>query len=157
MRTAVFPGSFDPFTIGHEDIIRRALPLFDQIIVAIGYNSAKKSMFDYEVRMKWIEEIFADEKKIVAEAYEGLTVDFCVEQKAQYILRGLRSSVDFEFEKAIGQMNQSLQPSLETLVLLCRPEHTHINSTIIRDIILHKGDVSNYVPKVVGDYLQGLY
>ncbi len=156
MKTAVFPGSFDPFTIGHEDIIRRALPLFDHLIVAIGYNSAKKSMFDYEVRLKWIDEIFADEKKITVEAFEGLTVDFCIERKAQYILRGLRSSVDFEFEKAIGQMNQSLQPSLETLVLLCRPEHTHINSTIIRDIILHKGDVSAYVPKVVSNYLKGI-
>ncbi|MEI7801625.1 MAG: pantetheine-phosphate adenylyltransferase [Bacteroidota bacterium] len=156
MRIAVFPGSFDPFTIGHEDIIRRALPLFDQMIVAIGYNSAKKSMFDYEVRLKWIDEIFADEKKITVEAFEGLTVDFCIERKAQYILRGLRSSVDFEFEKAIGQMNQALQSSLETLVLICRPEHTHINSTIIRDIILHKGDVSAYVPKVVSDYLKGV-
>lgn len=156
MRIAVFPGSFDPFTIGHEDIIRRALPLFDQLIVAIGYNSSKKSMFDYEVRLKWIDEIFANENKITVEAFEGLTVDFCIERKAQYILRGLRSSVDFEFEKAIGQMNQSLQPSLETLVLLCRPEHTHINSTIIRDIILHKGDVSAYVPKVVSDYLKGI-
>ena len=156
MKIAVFPGSFDPFTIGHEDIIRRALPLFDQIIVAIGCNSSKKSMFDYEVRLKWIDEIFADEKKITVEAFEGLTVDFCIERNAQYILRGLRSSVDFEFEKAIGQMNQSLQPSLETLVLLCRPEHTHINSTIIRDIILHKGDVSSYVPKVVGNFLKGI-
>lgn len=156
MKIAVFPGSFDPFTIGHEDIIRRALPLFDQLIVAIGYNSSKKSMFDYEVRLKWIEEIFTDEKKVIVEAYEGLTVDFCLEQKANYILRGLRSSVDFEFEKAIGQMNQSLQPSLETLVLLSRPEHSHINSTIIRDIILHQGDVSAYVPKVVSNYLKGL-
>lgn len=156
MKIAVFPGSFDPFTIGHEDIIRRALPLFDQLIVAIGYNSSKKSMFDYEVRLKWIEEIFSDEKKVIVEAYEGLTVDFCLEQKANYILRGLRSSVDFEFEKAIGQMNQSLQPSLETLVLLSRPEHSHINSTIIRDIILHQGDVSAYVPEVVSNYLKGL-
>lgn len=156
MKIAVFPGSFDPFTIGHEDIIRRALPLFDQLIVAIGYNSSKKSMFDYEIRLKWVEEIFSDEKKVIVEAYEGLTVDFCLEQKANYILRGLRSSVDFEFEKAIGQMNQSLQPSLETLVLLSRPEHSHINSTIIRDIILHQGDVSAYVPKVVSNYLKGL-
>jgi len=156
MKIAVFPGSFDPFTIGHEDIIRRALPLFDQLIVAIGYNSSKKGMFDYEIRLKWIEEIFSDEKKVIVEAYEGLTVDFCLNQKANYILRGLRSSVDFEFEKAIGQMNQSLQPSLETLVLLSRPEHSHINSTIIRDIILHQGDVSAYVPKVVSNYLKGL-
>ncbi len=156
MKTAVFPGSFDPFTIGHEDIIRRALPLFDQLIVAIGYNSSKKNMFDYEVRLKWIKEIFSNEKKVVVKTYEGLTVDFCVEQKAKYILRGVRSSVDFEFEKAIGQMNMGLQPTLETLILISRPEHSHINSTIIRDIILHKGDVSAYVPKVISDYLKGI-
>lgn len=156
MKAAVFPGSFDPFTIGHEDIIRRALPLFDQLIVAIGYNSSKKNMFDYEVRLKWIKEIFSNEKKVVVKTYEGLTVDFCVEQKAKYILRGVRSSVDFEFEKAIGQMNMGLQPTLETLILISRPEHSHINSTIIRDIILHKGDVSAYVPKVISDYLKGI-
>ncbi len=156
MKIAIFPGSFDPFTIGHEDIIRRAIPLFDKIIIAIGYNSAKKSMFDYKTRMKWIEEVFANDKGVTVEAYENLTVDFCLEKKAQYILRGLRSSVDFEFEKAIGQMNQSLAPGLETLVLLSRPEHSHINSTIIRDIILHKGDVTAYVPQVVGNYLKGI-
>ena len=156
MKIAVFPGSFDPFTIGHEDIIRRALPLFDKVIVAIGYNSAKKNMFELDVRLKWMEKIFEGEKKIMVDAYEGLTIDFCRTQKAQYILRGLRSSVDFEYEKAIGQMNQSLAQEIETVVFLSRPEHSHINSTIIREIILHKGDASSYVPKVVADYLKGM-
>ena len=156
MRIAVFPGSFDPFTIGHEDIIRRALPLFDKIIVAIGHNSEKKNMFELNVRLKWIEKIFDNEKKVLAEAYEGLIVDFCKLNSAQYILRGLRSSVDFEYEKAIGQMNQSLSPEIETIIFLSHPEHSHINSTIIRDIILHMGDVSAYVPQEVSNYLKGV-
>ncbi len=153
MKTAIFPGSFDPFTIGHEDIIKRALPLFDKIIVAIGHNSQKKTMFDPSVRLKWIDEIFKNEDKVSVEIYEGLTVDFCLKKNAKFILRGLRSSVDFEFEKAIGQMNHSLSPGIETVIFLSRPDYSHISSTIIRDIILHKGDVSDYVPSVIKNFL----
>ena len=148
-KTAVFPGSFDPFTIGHEEIVRRALPLFDNIIVAIGYNSAKKGYFSLEKRLKWIKDIFKDEKKIIIDSYEGLTADYCVNNNAKFILRGLRTAADFEYERAIGQMNKMIKQDIETVFLLTKPEHSPISSTIVREIIKYGGDVSQFVPKEI--------
>jgi len=146
-KIAVFPGSFDPLTIGHESIIRRGLDLFDQIIVAIGVNSQKKSLFDLEQRKKWIEQTFVDEPNINVASYEGLTIDFCIKNKAQYILRGLRTSADFEFERGIAQMNQAMNKKVETIFLISTPEYSAINSTIVRDIIKNGGDARQFVPK----------
>jgi pantetheine-phosphate adenylyltransferase len=145
-RIAIFPGSFDPFTIGHESIVKRALPLFDKIIIMVGYNSNKRSFFPVEKRQKWIREVFKDEPKIEVHIHEGLTVDFCKKVNANYILRGLRTSADFEFERAIAQVNKKMYPKIESVFLLTMPEHTPINSTIVRDIILHGGDASMFIP-----------
>lgn len=146
-KIAVFPGSFDPFTIGHEDIVHRALDLFDEIIIGIGNNSEKKYLFSIEKRIQWLENIFAGEKKISVKSYNGLTVDFCKSVAATYIVRGIRSSVDYEFEKSIAQMNQAMNPKIETVFLVSKPELSAISSTIVRDIIRHGGDVSQFVPK----------
>jgi pantetheine-phosphate adenylyltransferase len=148
-RIAIFPGSFDPFTVGHESIVKRAVPLFDKIIVMIGYNSNKKSFFPLEKRAKWINEVFQDEPKVTVQSYEGLTVDFCKKVKARYILRGLRTAADFEFERAIAQVNKKMYPQIESVFLLTMPEHTPINSTIVRDIIMHGGDPSMFLPKIL--------
>jgi len=148
-KIAVFPGSFDPFTIGHEEILRRGIPLFDNIIVAIGYNSAKKGYFSLEKRLEWIKEIFKNEKKIIVDSYEGLTADYCVKNNAKYILRGLRTAADFEYERAIGQMNKMLKDDIETIFLLTKPEHSPISSTIVREIVKYGGDVSQFVPKEI--------
>ncbi len=145
-RIAIFPGSFDPFTIGHESIIRRALPLFDQIIIMIGYNSNKKPYYQLAKRKDWIKRVFEDEPKIKVGKYEGLTVDYCKKVHAQYILRGLRTAADFEYERAIGQINKKMHPEIETVFLLTKPEHTAISSTIVRDILRHKGDASLFLP-----------
>ena len=146
-RIAIFPGSFDPFTVGHESIVKRALPLFDKVIIMIGYNSNKQSFFPLEKRMGWIRQVFGDEVKVEVQSHEGLTVDFCKKVGARYILRGLRTSADFEYERAIAQVNKKMHPEIETVFLLTRPEHTPINSTIVRDIILHGGDASMFLPK----------
>ena len=145
-RVAIFPGSFDPFTVGHESIVKRALPLFDKIIIMIGYNSNKRSFFPIEKREQWIKEVFKNESKVTVECHEGLTVDFCKKVNARYILRGLRTSADFEFERAIAQMNKKMHPQIESVFLLTMPEHTPINSTIVRDIIFHGGDASMFLP-----------
>jgi pantetheine-phosphate adenylyltransferase len=146
-RIAIFPGSFDPFHIGHESIVRRALPLFDKIIIMIGYNVNKKSFFDIEKRMKWINQVFDGIDKVEVRIHDGLTVDFCKEVDAAYILRGLRTSADFEYERAIAQVNKKMHPEIETVFLLTLPEHTPINATIIRDIVLHGGDATQFLPK----------
>lgn len=148
MKIAIFPGSFDPITKGHQDIILRALPLFDKIIVAVGENSSKKYLFSQEQRVKWIKAVFAKEKKVSVEAFTGLTVDYCKKKKASYILRGLRTSADFEFERSIGQINKAMS-GVETIFLLTSPELSAINSTIVRDIVINKGDASKFVPKEV--------
>jgi pantetheine-phosphate adenylyltransferase len=148
-RIAVFPGSFDPITRGHESIIRRALPLFDQVIVAIGENIEKKSYFTLERRLNWIREVFADEPAVSVHSYHGLTVDFCKKMNAGFLLRGLRTSADFEFERSIGQINKNLNPSIETVFLLTTPEYTALNSSIVRDILRNGGDPSQFVPDVV--------
>jgi pantetheine-phosphate adenylyltransferase len=149
MKIAVFPGSFDPITIGHESIIKRAVPLFDKIIIAIGKNADKKSYFPIEKRIAWIKEGFKDYPSITVSEYSGLTVDFCKIVKAQYILRGLRTSADFEFERSVGQINKQLYPEVETIFLLSLPEHTSISSSTIRDIVSNGGDASRFVPKSV--------
>lgn len=148
-RIAVFPGSFDPITNGHEDIIRRAVPMFDQIIIAIGVNTTKKSFFPLEKRKVWIKKVFRGEKKINVMSYSGLTVNFCKTIGANYILRGLRTSADFEFERAIGQMNKAMTADIETVFLLTSPEFSAISSTIVRDIIRNGGDAKQFVPKGV--------
>ncbi|MGD9930973.1 MAG: pantetheine-phosphate adenylyltransferase [Mangrovibacterium sp.] len=146
-KIAIFPGSFDPFTIGHESIVRRAIPMFDKIVIMIGYNSNKQSFFKLEKRLKWVKQVFADEPKVEVMSHEGLTVDFCKKVGANYILRGLRTSADFEYERAIAQVNKKMHPQIETVFLLTMPEHTPVNSTIVRDIILHGGDASMFLPK----------
>jgi pantetheine-phosphate adenylyltransferase len=148
-KIAIFPGSFDPFTIGHESIVRRALPMFDKIIIMIGYNTNKQSFFKLSQRINWIRQVFADEPKIEVREHEGLTVDFCKVVGASYILRGLRTSSDFEYERAIAQMNKKLYPAIETVFLLTMPEHTPINSSIVRDIIRHGGDAGMFLPKAL--------
>ena len=146
-RIAIFPGSFDPFTIGHESIVRRALPMFDKVVIMIGYNSNKKSFFDLKKRIRWINQVFQDEPRIEVKTHEGLTVDFCKSVHASYILRGLRTSSDFEYERAIAQVNKKMHPQIETIFLLTMPEHTPVNSSIVRDIILHGGDASMFLPQ----------
>ncbi len=146
-RIAIFPGSFDPFTIGHESVVNRAIPMFDRIIIMIGYNSNKKSFFPIEKRIKWINQVFKDVDKVEVRIHDGLTVDFCKEVDAKYILRGLRTSADFEYERAIAQINKKMHPEIETVFLLTLPEHTPVNATIIRDIVFHGGDASQFLPK----------
>jgi pantetheine-phosphate adenylyltransferase len=148
-RIAVFPGSFDPITVGHESIIRRACALFDKIIVAIGGNAEKQSYFDIEQRLEWLRKTFADEPKVSVAQYSGLTVDFCREVNASYLLRGLRTSADFEFERSIGQINKKLHPGIETIFLLTAPEHTSLNSSMVRDILRHGGDPGQFVPDAI--------
>ena len=157
MKIAVFPGSFDPFTLGHESIVRRALPLFDKIIIGIGINESKKSFFPLEKRKYWIEQIFKDEPKIRVQPYHSLTVEFCKSVGATYILRGLRTSADFEYERLIGQINKALLHNIETVYLLTLPEHTHISSTIVREIIKYQGDISKFVPQIIADEVHKTY
>ncbi len=148
-RIAVFPGSFDPITRGHESIIRRAVPLFDKIIIAIGENQEKKSFFTLEKRIGWIKEVFRDAPSVSVFSYHGLTVDFCKKMNAGFLLRGLRTSADFEFERSIGQINKKLNPDIETVFLLTTPEYTALNSSIVRDILRNGGNPSQFVPDVV--------
>ena len=148
MKRAVFPGSFDPITLGHVDIIKRAIPLFDEIVIAIGINADKKYMYSPEERQAFIEEVFIDEPKIKTETYTGLTVDYCKKIDASFILRGLRNPADFEFEKAIAQTNRKLS-GIETVFLLTSAETSFISSSIVRDILRNNGDVSVLVPNVV--------
>jgi len=146
-KIAIFPGSFDPFTVGHESVVRRALPLFDKIIVAIGYNTQKKSYLSLEGRLKLIKDVFKGETRIEVDHFIGLTIDYCVKVNASYILRGLRTSADFEYERAIGHHNKSLKPEIESVFLLTAPEHSYVNSTIVRDILFYGGDASKFLPE----------
>ncbi|WP_029035579.1 pantetheine-phosphate adenylyltransferase [Salinimicrobium terrae] len=148
MKTAVFPGSFDPVTLGHVDIINRGLPLFDQIILAIGTNSDKKYMFSLEDRVRFLEETFINEPKIKVMTYKGMTVDFCKEQNSGFILRGLRNGNDLEFEKTIGQTNFKLS-GVETVFFITSSGKSHISSTVVRDVIRNGGDYHFMVPDVV--------
>lgn len=146
-KIAVFPGSFDPFTKGHDNVISRALPLFDKVIIAIGHNSEKKSFFTLEQRLKMIGNLYQGEPKILLDYYEGLTVDYCKKAGAQYLLRGLRTAADFEYERAIAQINRKMNPEVETVFILAVPEYTPVNSTIIREILKYGGDASQFLPE----------
>lgn len=149
MRICLFPGTFDPVTLGHVDIINRALPLFDKIIVGIGLNTSKAPMFSPEQRLKWISEIYKDEERVEGAVYEGLTVDFCQKIGAHFILRGIRYVSDFEYEKTIADANRTLDKSIETIFLTGEPKYTSVASTIVRDIIRNNGDASHFLPEVV--------
>lgn len=149
MRTCLFPGTFDPITLGHTDIINRAMPLFDKVIIGIGRNASKVPMFKEEQRLQWIKELYAGESKVEAVVYEGLTVNCCKEVGANFILRGIRYVNDFEYEKAIADMNRSLDGNIETIFLTCLPQYTSVASTLVRDVLRNGGDVSAFLPDVV--------
>ena len=146
MRIAVFPGSFDPITVGHVDLIKRAMPLFDKIVVAIGINSKKQYLFDLNQRIKWLEEVFAEYDKVSVDSFTGLTVHFCAKINARYLIRGLRNASDFDYEKTISQLNHIVGNEIETVFLISKPEYSHISSTIVREIIKGGGDASPFLP-----------
>ncbi len=148
-RICLFPGTFDPVTFGHLDIIERALPLFDKLIIGIGVNTNKLPMFSPELRKNWLQDIFQKQPKIEVVIYEGLTVTCCRDVAANFILRGIRYVNDFEYEKAIADMNRSLNEEIETIFLTCLPKYTSVASTLVRDVIRNGGDVSQFVPDVV--------
>lgn len=149
MKIAVFPGSFDPITNGHVDLVNRAIPLFDKIIVAIGQNSSKKYLFPLEKRLESINLVFEEESTVYVTHYEGLTAHFCKKIGANYMLRGLRNASDFDYEKTISQLNNIVGEGLETVFLISQPEYSHISSTIVREIIKGGGDASSFLPKEV--------
>ncbi|MBL0282069.1 MAG: pantetheine-phosphate adenylyltransferase [Bacteroidetes bacterium] len=148
-RIAVFPGSFDPVTLGHIDIIERAVPLFDKIIIAIGKNSQKQGYFTLEQRLNWLQELYVHEQKISVDFYEGLTVNYCVAKNAGYIIRGLRSAADYEYEKVIAQTNKTLNHDIETVFILSNPEFSHVSSTIVKEVLRNGGDITKMVPLIV--------
>lgn len=145
-RTAVFAGSFDPITLGHTDIINRALPLFDRLIIGIGVNSRKKYLFPLAERKAWIDTLYQSEEKVEVMDFTGLTVDFCRQHNAQFLLRGLRNSQDFGYEQPIAQLNHQLSAGIETIFLSCLPAYSHISSTIVREILINNGDASPMLP-----------
>ncbi len=149
MKICLFPGTFDPITLGHTDIINRALPLFDKIIVGIGRNNNKKPMYSEEQRIDWIAEIYKTEPKVEGAIYEGLTIDFCKKINAHFILRGIRYVADFEYEKTIADANRTMDKNIETIFLTGEPKYTSVASTIVRDIIRNNGDASFFIPEVV--------
>ncbi len=149
MRICLFPGTFDPVTFGHIDIVQRALPLFDKLVIGIGVNATKIPMFSSEQRSNWFNEIFKNEVRVDVVVYEGLTVECCKRVRANYILRGIRYVSDFEYEKAIADMNRSMDGNIETVFLTCSPQFTSVASTLVRDVIRNGGSVSQFVPDVV--------
>ncbi len=152
-KIALFPGSFDPITLAHIDILNRALPLFDKVYVGIGLNSNKQSLLTANEREEMLKNVFAKHKNIEVLTYEGLTVDICKKVNAQYMIRGIRSVSDFEYEKAISQMNHAMQPDIESIFVLSKPGFSAISSTIVRDILRNGGDITQFVPKEVAEYL----
>lgn len=146
MKRAVFPGSFDPITRGHMNILERSLPLFDEVIVAVGVNSAKTSMFSLERRLEWLKTVTQSFNRVRVEAFEGLTADFCKQEGANWLIRGVRNGGDFEYERTIAQMTKVLHPSLETVILFTDPEYAHIHSNVVREILRNQGDVRAFVP-----------
>ena len=153
-RIALFPGTFDPITIGHLDIISRSLGLFDKVVIGIGRNVNKLPMFSEEQRIAWIKEIYKDNPRVDAVLYDGLTIKCCQQVNAHYIIRGIRYVNDFEYEKAIADMNRSLDFQIETVFLTCLPQYTSVASTLVRDVIRNGGDVAQFLPQVVADYIK---
>lgn len=149
MKIAVFPGSFDPITAGHVDLVHRAVPLFDKVVVAVGINSKKQSLFSLEQRMQWLRDVFRDDKQVFVDSFEGLTVQYCKKIQAKYLLRGLRNASDFDYEKTISQLNYIIGNQIETIFLISRPEFSHISSTIVREIIIGRGDAKPFLPAAV--------
>lgn len=145
-KTAVFPGSFDPFTIGHEEIVRRGLKIFDRIIIAVGVNAVKKEFLDVSARVRLIKKVFEDTDRVIVAPYSGLTVDFCKQMEVHIIIRGLRTAADFEYERAVGQANRAMDSKIETVFILTSTEHTFISSTIVRNIYVNGGNVDRFLP-----------
>ncbi|MES2850439.1 MAG: pantetheine-phosphate adenylyltransferase [Bacteroidota bacterium] len=154
MKVCLFPGTFDPITMGHIDIINRALPLFDKVVIGIGRNASKVPMFSEEQRLGWLKEIYINEPKVDAVVYEGLTVECCKRVGANFILRGIRYVNDFEYEKAIADMNRSINGHIETVFLTCLPQFTSVASTLVRDVLKNGGDVSQFLPPVVNESIK---
>lgn len=154
MKRAIFPGVFDPFTIGHESIVKRGLEIFDEVVISLGTNSAKSTLFSIDKRIEMVEKVFEDFPAVKVMSYTGLTIEFAKSIRAQFILRGLRTSADFEYERAIAQVNKKMS-NIDTVFLLTAPEHTPVNSTIVREILKHDGDVSMFTPSSIKikDYL----
>ena len=148
-KIAVFPGSFDPITKGHVNIVTRALPLFDKVVMAIGNNSSKKYSFTFEERINWIKEVFKNEPKVEVTEFQGLTVNFARSINAKYLIRGIRTAADFDYEKTIAQLNKSMAPELETICIISDPNLSHISSTIVREIVINGGDPSIFLPDEV--------
>lgn len=153
-RICLFPGTFDPVTLGHTDIINRALPLFDKMIIGIGRNVNKQPMFSEQQRLEWLNEIYKSNDKVEAVVYEGLTVNCCRLVGANFILRGIRYVNDFEYEKAIADMNRSLEDNIETIFLTCLPQYTSVASTLVRDVLKNRGDVSRFLPAEVNETIK---
>jgi pantetheine-phosphate adenylyltransferase len=153
MNIAIFPGSFDPITLGHVDLVRRAIPLFDKIIVAVGVNTQKAALFPLDQRLTWLKSVFIQFNNVEVGHFEGLTVKYCDEQNAHYLIRGLRNSSDFDYEKTISQLNTIIGKDVETIFLISQPEYSHISSTIVREIIKGHADVRPFVPSIIADDL----
>ncbi|CAL1517334.1 pantetheine-phosphate adenylyltransferase [Chitinophaga sp. MM2321] len=149
MRICLFPGTFDPITLGHTDVIGRGLDLFDRIVIGIGTNSSKTPMFTLEERTAWIREVYKNDPRVEVSAYQGLTIDFCKKIDARFILRGIRYVSDFEYEKAIADVNRTIAPEIETIFLTCIPQYSSIASTLVRDIYKYGGDVKPFLPEAV--------
>ena len=155
-RICLFPGTFDPVTLGHTDIINRALPLFDKLVIGIGRNTNKEPMFSEMQRLQWVNEIYKDNPLVEAVVYDGLTVECCKKSGANFILRGIRYVNDFEYEKAIADMNRSLEHHVETIFLTCLPQFTSVASTLVRDVLKNGGDVSQFLPDVVNKSIRDI-